>query len=202
MLNAADTTPADMTILADTALNAAPVFPFHVCHKNGFFVLDPPVVYDPAPLATEIVFTPPRDWWKENDKGCNTIIGAIESIGLILSPCGVLDFGGDYANSAGASVYPTGVIPGAELRFYSGTKYKLTISIPNATDMTLTIVALEASDMPKGVLPMTHNFSVPLSGNPEITFGFPTKAQLACNYDGPPCKTAEGMIIHSVSRVA
>lgn len=201
-----DRTQADMGLLPDTAANGSPSFPFHVCHRNGYFALSPAVTADPA-VSAQVVFTPPVAWRDANGSGCDTFLAAIEDgdIRLVISPCGIIAFdGNDLTAAGGIAVSPGG--GNEDFRFKANVKHRMVISC-DASSLTVGIYDDDTGEILAGTSPTVITGATPqfanFSGSPTILLGYPTKAYINSGYAGEDGHVglypAEGMIIHSMS---
>ena len=195
-ISVADRSMANIALLGDPVLNEAPIFPFRICHKNGFFertitALPTIITFRWGPHgSTQDTFVP-----SATIGGWALCIGASPNVNLILHPTNIVVFSNGYSNPA------TQQEPFSEsgLRFQTGATYLLTLDIPISGTLHYSMQRLGESTI--------YEVSVVIPGmgdSVDFTFGYPTQDQATAALTNQPYQVgyeypaAEGMVILSV----
>jgi hypothetical protein len=191
MASVPDRTKANMAILADTAANGSPSFPFPICHHNGYFALTPAIEYTPAVLKTEITLTFPEDLKTEHNYGYEHVIASIPDRGVLIGMFWLAHYGTGWGNA------PTSRENYGGTRRPAGT-YRMVLTAVDKDNLNVGLFEMCGTEVGNTTLTVTDLFA----GNPVVHFGYPTKAILAAstgnvNYSMKPC---EGAVVESVAR--
>lgn len=206
MVAAADRTLANLAVLPDSALNTSPVFPYHICNKNGYIVPSEQPVLGVSAMAVDLM--PPRRWKEENGEGCNTVLGWLTNQKYLISPCGWLSFD-DNTYTSGGSLERSLLLPEGKGPFFYEMGYRYRLVFWYTEDQYVHMQLYNAEGEIIG-----SDAGIYLNPWPtfNIAIGFPLDSMINCGYgskySGNPyphdsgCFSSEGGIILGVSSVA
>jgi hypothetical protein len=174
-MNAPDRSGPNLDLLANSALDASPAFPFSICPVNGYFELDPPVAYTPATAATEVVYTQLPGGARGVVYPTNEIILAVvgTTSGIMVTNWRIMYLPDDWVTGDHADYIDFDPLP----VYNENTKYIFKFSAADKDNFTVTVMEESGQAVTSATLTKTDLFS----GNPTIYVGYPTDNQLANN---------------------